>query len=96
MNKSSNIKFGSSINFSIKEFERDPDRCKHMANTRLREEVAHFIQKEKGELIEHHDYFEKRLELYVATPEEFWEIVNREAEERAFRYAPRQIPDEIS
>jgi len=71
---------------SMAEYSSDPDRANHYANVYLKNAMTDFIVLEKAE--ESNDDFcrEYRLELYVATPKEFWKIVEREAQEIASRF----------
>jgi hypothetical protein len=71
---------------SAKEYQHDNKRWEHEAERRLREYTAHTIQRDKSELIVREDMVERRLEVYVATPEVFWRIVREEAEKIAFRF----------
>ena len=56
----------------------------------MREVIAHSIQSVKVETIATPEFFEKRIQLYVASPQEFWEIVNREAKKLAMRFYGRK------
>ena len=83
------IRFGTQHTISMAEYRDEPGRFNHMIETRMREELAHFIQNAKVETTETEYMIEKRLELYAATPDVFWEIVHKEAEKIAQRYMNR-------
>ena len=71
---------------SMAEYESNPDRTRHIVNDYLRKTMADFIIKEKAKELNDDFYKEYRLDLYVATPNEFWKIVEREAHEIASRF----------
>jgi hypothetical protein len=79
------IRIGASYRTSMKEYAADPERWEHFAEERLREQIAHLLQKERSEIIKTPEMVEKRVELYVASTEMFWKIVNKEAEKIAAR-----------
>lgn len=68
------------------EYQSDPDRANHYIHGHLRDAMSDFIAKERVKESNDDFYKEYRLDLYVATPKEFWEIVKREAEEIARRF----------
>ena len=68
------------------EYDYLPEMIEARINEELRLNIAEFIRREKAEKDTTDHYHEVRLELYVATPKQFWEIVNREAEKIALRY----------
>lgn len=72
------------------EFDAAPERFTQMSENRMREAIAHFIQHEKGKQTFDDHYVEKRIDLYVASPSEFWAIVHREAEEIALKWWGRR------
>ena len=51
-----------------------------IAMDHIREKIASFISSEKTQKVINDDYCELRLDVYVATPQEFWRIVQAEAE----------------
>ena len=71
---------------STSKYESDPERADHFANKYLREIISDVIIRDRAMESRDDFYKEYRLELYVATPREFWEIVEREAQEIAFRF----------
>lgn len=77
------LEYTGQKNFWHAEFER-----------RSREAIAHFIQDEKVSTEPHENdgYVERRIELYVASPAEFWACVNAKAEEIALRYSRSLSP----
>jgi len=81
-----NIHCASNYRLSITEYESNPERAEHYANDFLRNSIANFIVNKKAEESRDDFYKEYRLDLYVATPSEFWEIVEREAEKIALRF----------
>jgi hypothetical protein len=77
--KAEEIRMGARFCTSKEEYLNNPDRWMHMAEDQLRMKMAYEIQKEKGKIIETDNMIEKRLDLYVATPDTFWGIVRQEA-----------------
>ena len=71
---------------SMTEYESNPDRVECYTRDYLRKIIADLIVRKK--VTESNDDFfkEYRLDLYIATPSEFWEIVEREATEIAGRF----------
>lgn len=55
----------------------------------LRQQVASLLVDKKHEVSEHAFSKTYRLELYAATPDEFWRIVRHEAEMMANRYGQK-------
>ena len=85
----SDIRFGAIVCTSRCEYNSNPYRWKHYAEHRIREEMAHYIMEEKSEMEIEKERVEMRLDLYVATPDVFWKIVNKEAEKLAMRFMNR-------
>ena len=71
---------------SMSEYESDPDRTNSYMYGYIRESMSDFIAKERVKESRDDFYKEYRLDLYVATPKEFWKIVEREAQEIASRF----------
>lgn len=84
--KPQDIRVGANMCTSKFEYDRDPARWEHYAEIELRERIAHFIQKEQSEKIVTDNMVEKRIDLYVASPDVFWNIVQKEAEKIAFKF----------
>jgi len=81
-----NIHVFASVHTSRHEYLFDQMQWENWAEERLIKEVAFLIQKEHSQKIEEAGMVEKRIDLYVATPEVFWNIVNREAEKIAIQF----------
>lgn len=88
--KPESIRVAQAFRMSRMEFDACPERFTHMSAQRMREQIATFIQHEKCEDTFNDHYVERRLDLYVASPTEFWEIVHREAEEIALKWFGRK------
>lgn len=75
------IRISQCATMSAREMTADPGRAMSMAKQTLREHVTELVlskavkQVDVGTNVVHY-----RMDLYVATPDEFWEIVNAEAE----------------
>lgn len=83
--------YHTSVKTSAIEYRGDPERWNAWAENHLRQNMAQLLIDEKSEFIRHTDgydsgYVERLLDLYIATPKEFWAIVNRKAEEIAMRF----------
>ena len=74
-----NIKLAASHRISLHGFESDPAFFEHMSERQLRDSVSNFIARERMTTNFGEDYIEKRIVLYVASPEKFWELVNERA-----------------
>lgn len=86
--KPDDIRVGHCARISRYEYDSDPARADHHFENNARMAIAEFIRKERGQTAVEEFYVEKRLELYVASPKQFWELVHREAQQLAYRYAP--------
>jgi len=62
------------------EYDHNPNLVEAIALDHIREKIASFISSEKTQKVINDDYCELRLDVYVATPQEFWRIVQAEAE----------------
>ena len=71
---------------SMTEYASNPDRVESYTRDYLRKLIADLIVRKKVTESNNDFYKEYRLDLYVATPSEFWEIVEREATEIAGRF----------
>lgn len=80
------ILFTTQYRISSYEFEHDAARAEAIGLRNLHDEMANYISHKKVKTDRDDFSITKRLELYVATPEEFWSIVKREAETIALRY----------
>ena len=87
--KPNDIRVGFKIITSRCEYDRDPAMWEHYAEDDLNHQLVQFIQRNKSEKTITDDFVEKRLDLYVATPEVFWGIVKEEAEKIAMQFMPR-------
>ena len=83
------IRIGASFCTSRSEYMADPDRWEHFADERLIKQVSFLLARERAEKIETDGRVEKRIDLYVASPDVFWKIVKDEAEKIAMRFIPR-------
>ena len=93
MNKEDNLLFSSSFRMSKILVECGVVGEKEMifrGEEQLRLELADYIQDVKSETHNHNDFIERRLEVYVATPDEFWNMVNEKAMEIIDKY-PRPV-----
>ena len=86
MNKPEDIRVYAYECTSIEEYEENPARWEYIAEENLTRNIAFTIQRERAETIKTKDRYEKRVDLYVATPDVFWKIVNKEAERIAIRF----------
>lgn len=82
------IRFGALVCTSKFQYNENPDRWEHIANEELCDEVAHGIIHYRAKTEFYDDRVEKRIDLYIATPDMFWKIVKEEAEKIAFRFRP--------
>lgn len=80
MKKPSDIRIAANFCTSRIEYDDNPERWEVFAEESLRTKIAHILQRDRSETIKIGDMVEKRLELYVATPDVFWKIVREEAE----------------
>lgn len=79
--------FHKIMRVSRAEFDADSGSFSAIVNQEMREALAHHIQHVKIEKEFGEFYVEARLDLYVATPAEFWELVNFQAERIANRFS---------
>lgn len=87
--KPDDIRVSHVMRISRHEMAAHPGRFSHMAEREMREAIAHFIQSERVETRTDEFFVEKRIELYVASPSQFWALVNAEAGKIALRYYGR-------
>jgi len=80
------IRIGASYITSKIEREMFRENWEAAAEERLMRELTFLLQKERSTIIEKDDFVEKRIDLYVASPEIFWKIVREEAEKIARMY----------
>ena len=83
------IRFGARFTVSALEYFAEPERAIAMAEESLQREMAYFLRRMRSKMIvddDRKEFFEMRLEVYAATPEKFWEIVNKEAMKIAERF----------
>ena len=81
------IEFHVSSLMSMREYEAMPDAALARMQRSLHEQMAAFIAHHKLAVHQTKEYLEHRLTLYVATPEQFWALVNAKAEQIALRYS---------
>ena len=84
--KPSDIQFTHLVRMSKAEFNRDPELFTKMVDRDMREALMQQVQSARVEKKFGEHYVEARLEVYVATPEQFWKIVDAEAEKIAMRF----------
>ena len=85
------ILVGQVERISRAEWDAMPGAMRAELDRRTREAIAHFIQEAKVPTAIGEYQVERRLELSVATPNEFWGVVEREADRIAMRYG-RSMP----
>ena len=78
--------FHKILRVSRAEFDADTESFSAMVDQEMRQSFAHHIQRAKIEKEFGEFYVEARLDLYVATPEEFWALVNFQAERIANQF----------
>jgi hypothetical protein len=83
------IRIGAVFCTSRREYAADPRRWDAYAEERLMKEISFLLQRERSEMIEKDNRVEKRIDLYVASPDVFWRIVREEAEKIAMRFIAR-------
>jgi hypothetical protein len=79
---------------SILEYGDNPGKWELRAEDKLTDRIAFLLQRDKAETIKTEDRYEKRVDLYVATPDVFWKIINEEAERIAMRFIGRKKSSE--
>lgn len=87
--KAEKIRVGAYCETSIHNYKDNPERWLYESERKIVEELSHIIEKEKSKLTFTDDMVQKRLDLYVATPDIFWRIVNQEAMKLAHHFMPR-------
>lgn len=78
--------FSQVARVSRRQFDINPGEFTALVSNNMREALAHHIQNAKVEKRFGDEVVEARLELYVASPDEFWAVVNHQAERIANRY----------
>ena len=71
------------------EYNSDPVSWERFATRELTQHAAHFLAEQHAETLQHSDRVERRMDLYVATPDIFWKIVREESEKIATRFMAR-------
>lgn len=84
--KIENMRYGVQSRMSKLEARYYSDHYLEMVLDDLRQRLANYIVHEKYERIDAEDFFDIRLDLYVATPAQFWKLVNEKAEALAERF----------
>lgn len=87
--KPEDLKFCVSYTCSKLEYENNPERAEAYAREKLVRELAEHIVSVRAQKIEHDFGIERRWEVYVGTPFDFWRIVDREATRIAKMFMPR-------
>ena len=72
--------FSQVARVSRRQFDINPGEFTALVSNNMREALAHHIQNAKVEKRFGDEVVEARLELYVASPDEFWAVVNHQAE----------------
>ena len=85
--KPEDIRIGAYYCTSKREYAYDPERWEAYAERKLMDEISFLLSRERSKKIDTDTMVEKRIDLYVASPEMFWKIVKEEAEKiaRSFR-----------
>lgn len=78
--------FHKVLRVSRVEFDADAGAFNATIDQEMREALAHDIQRAKIEKKFGDSYIEAELDLYVATPAEFWSLINYKAEQIALRW----------
>ena len=86
MKKVSDIRCSAVHRVSMTEYASNPGRVESYMRSYLWKCIADLIVRHKVKESNDDFYKEYRIDLYVATPNEFWEIVEREATEIAHRF----------
>lgn len=81
-----NIRIGATYCTSKYEYNHDHKRWEYFANENLIEQLSSLLSVEHAEIIDKENMIEKRIDLYVASPEVFWRIVKEEAEKIVTRF----------
>ncbi len=87
--KAEEIRFGFFCETSIYNYKDNPEKWLYESERQIVEGLSNIIEKEKSKITFTDDMARKRLDLYVATPETFWKIVNQEAMKLAHHFMPR-------
>lgn len=83
---SEDITCTSTYRMSNKQYYFDPAMMKARIRDKMVKDLANFLYDEKLELVTHDNCVEFRLDICAASPDKFWELVNKKAEEIAFRF----------
>ncbi|MFA5158841.1 MAG: hypothetical protein WC451_06720 [Patescibacteria group bacterium] len=80
------IRVGAAYCTSKREYIVDPKRWEIFAEERLMKEISFLLARERSQRIDLDDRVERRIDLYVASPDTFWRIVREEAEKIARQF----------
>lgn len=82
MKDANDLLFNNALYVTNEALASNRDKVKYEIRRRLVDALSVFIADAKAKEIKHDssDTTEYRLSLYIATPDEFWEIVRAEAE----------------
>ena len=81
------IRFHHSYTVNIIEYNSMPDETKDIINRECAMVLANYILKEKPiEIIKYDNYVDFRIDLFVASPKKFNDIVNELSEKIALRF----------
>ena len=73
-----NIRFRAGYAMTRKEFDDNPERAAELAKEHIRRRLMRDLAEVHVSEIVYEGRVEWTIDLYVATPEYFWEIVKRE------------------
>ena len=83
------IRIGAVICTSNYEYLQNPDAWERKADECLAKELSYMLARERSDKVITEGRVEKRIDLYVASPDVFWKIVRDEAERIAIQFMPR-------
>lgn len=84
------IRFYACSTMSKLEHDYSPDRAEEKARREMAERISEVLMKARATKGVNQDFVEWRIDLYIATPEQFWEIVQQEARKIAQMYGLRR------
>jgi len=83
------IHFCATVCASKEEYLVDTERWERYSRERLIKDMSFYLQREKAITTHTDNMVEKKLDVYVASPDMFWRIVREEAMEIARKYMRR-------
>ena len=75
----------------IREAAITPSEVRSFVQAEARQALADQIARTRMQSIEHDHHIEFRCDVYVFSPDEFWEIVDQAANELARRFTPTPV-----